>query len=125
MTQIDANQEAVARIQMAVDQHNAIAHCMAEDTEANGLKDEQPTSDTGTISNQHWSLGDAEKHISASELEHKHRGNPWYCRFCTNLISFFNWEVPSNISHTASSDIKVSICVHLSVYSQLMNTDTC
>lgn len=82
MTRIDETQEALARIRMTVDLHNAAL------LKANQELDSTAEEPTMNASERHWSLGSQLNKICASEYELNKRDEPGFRHFERRLRNF-------------------------------------
>ncbi|KIJ29756.1 hypothetical protein M422DRAFT_188008, partial [Sphaerobolus stellatus SS14] len=90
MTQIDENQEAIARIRTAVDLHDEyLTRAIEEQNRTDGGECPVPT-----VSETHWSLGSPLRMIPAKKYEKEHVGQPGFRFFERNLHDFLHHNIP-------------------------------
>ncbi|KIJ48583.1 hypothetical protein M422DRAFT_162395 [Sphaerobolus stellatus SS14] len=84
MTRIDENQEAIARITMAVEQYDSSKVILnQEETENDGEEAPPPV-----VEGNHWKLGSPLPRVSAREWEISEGANPAFRHFESKLIAF-------------------------------------
>ncbi|KIJ43728.1 hypothetical protein M422DRAFT_169582, partial [Sphaerobolus stellatus SS14] len=94
MVRIDENQEAIARITMAVEHYDRAKEALTEEENEND-GEEAPIA---VIEGDHWKLGSPLRRISAREWETAElgAGNSAFCRFESNLTKFLNDYLPAD-----------------------------
>jgi len=116
MVRIDENQEAIARIRMAVNSH---------DKEVQRMNDELDKSDgeqlpPPTRTQAHWAVGSRQRKIELGLYEEQNSDNPAFRRFGSRLLSFFQETLNSDTQlrppfHVSNSDLLLSLDSNLSV----------
>ncbi|KAF8523994.1 hypothetical protein JB92DRAFT_2827152 [Gautieria morchelliformis] len=89
MTRIDENQEAIARIRMAIDAYEK----ELKDRNAEAEEEKKAQHNTQAAQPQgHWKLGSPEKHTTSMKLEESNKGNMVFQNFHKNLLGFL-WHI--------------------------------
>ncbi|KIJ35457.1 hypothetical protein M422DRAFT_180706 [Sphaerobolus stellatus SS14] len=84
MIKIDENQEAIARITMAVEHYDASKYVQSQEEDENDGEEAPPP----VIEEAHWKLGSPLRRISARDWEISEAGNPAFRRFESKLTNF-------------------------------------
>ncbi|KAF8522668.1 hypothetical protein JB92DRAFT_2827536 [Gautieria morchelliformis] len=93
MTRIDENQEAIARIRMAIDAYEK----ELKDRNAEAEEEKKAQHNTQAAQPQgHWKLGSPEKHTTSMKLEESNKGNMVFQNFHKNLLGFLRHIFPED-----------------------------
>ena len=103
MVRTDENGEAIARIRMAVNLHDAE---LGKKKQLENMTDGSGPLSTPCLSDEHWSLGSPLQVVSAVQLEKENQDNPAFRHFERNLVHFlkedvvkeFDWSGPFQVS---------------------------
>ena len=100
MVRIDENQEAVARIRLTINEHDARRR--QDEAELNDHSDEVELSGDGEKadepldSDRHWKLRSPDKLSLAAQLPDAKREDPMFHKFESKLRDFFTHYVPDD-----------------------------
>ncbi|KIJ50559.1 hypothetical protein M422DRAFT_245175 [Sphaerobolus stellatus SS14] len=90
MVRIDENQEAIARITMAVEHYDRSKEALIEEE----IENDGEEASIPVIEGDHWKLGSPLRRISAREWETVEAGHPAFRRFEARLIEFLDQFLP-------------------------------
>lgn len=113
MAKIDENQEAIAQIQMFLDQFDEECKQAAE---LDSMNDEDPVSEEveqgkHEIDN-HYSLGSSSNAMKLFEVEQNNSMNPNFSCFTSNLLEFLTENIPNEQRPLINNNITVSIYIY-------------
>ncbi|KIJ33594.1 hypothetical protein M422DRAFT_264356 [Sphaerobolus stellatus SS14] len=109
MVRIGENQEAIARITMAVEHYDRSKEALIEEE----IENDGEEAPIPVIEGDHWKLGSPLRRISAREWETVEAGHPAFRRFEARLIEFLDQFLPADDRPTQPILLKHYQCIHI------------